>query len=134
MKTNGFSSIVLGLFFASLPIQSPVVQAAAPVCYPYNGTGYCQYSGRVVKAYVNAYDQILLYFDTPVDLNQAASVGLTGATVSTAAIYNMSANRDFGKMLYATLVAAQARGANVEVQMHSVSGGYLVMDRVWIVE
>ena len=51
-----------------------------------------------------------------------------------AATYNMATNREAGKMLFAAMLAAQARGATVEVQMMSVSGGYLVMDRIWVVE
>ena len=134
MNTSFLAIAALSLTVATSFFGAPKAHAAAPVCYPYGGAGYCQYTGKVVKAYVNAYDQILLYFDAPVDLNHAVSVGLTGASVSVAAIYNMAANKDFGKMLYATLLAAQSRGANVEVQMHSVSGGYLAIDRIWIVE
>ena len=51
-----------------------------------------------------------------------------------AAIYNMQTNPDFGKSLFAAMLAAQARGAMVSVQMMSVSNGYLVMDRIWVKE
>jgi hypothetical protein len=114
--------------------QAPDAYASAPQCYPYGSTGYCQYDGRVTKVYVNAYNQVILYFDAPVNSANAAAVGMTGVTVESAAIYNINSNLEFAKMLLASLLAAQARGATVTVQMMSVSGGYLEMDRIWVNE
>jgi hypothetical protein len=119
---------VLALF------QAPPASAGAPNCYPYNGSGYCQYDGRVREAYINSSNQIILYFDTPVNPASAAAVGLAGVTVDSAAIYLMQNNPDFGKALFAAMLAAQSRGAMVSVQMHSVYGGFLVMDRIWVRE
>lgn len=115
-------------------IQYSPAMAAAPACYPYNGSGYCQYNGLVREAYINAYNEIILYFDTPLNLASAAAAGVAGVTVDSAAKYNMQGNPDFGKALFAAMLAAQARGATVSVQMHSVSGGYLVIDRIWVKE
>jgi hypothetical protein len=115
-------------------MQSAVCHAAAPHCHVYGSGGYCQYDGRVREAYINAYDEVLLFFDTPIDPAHAASVGMNGITVTTAAKFNMAGNKDFGKSLFAAMLAAQARGAVVSVQMHSVAGGWLVMDRIWVKE
>jgi hypothetical protein len=96
--------------------QVPAAQASAPQCYPYGSTGYCQYDGRVAKVYVNAYNQLILYFDAPVNSANAAAVGMTGVTVESAAIYSINANPDFAKMLFASLLTAQARGATVTLR------------------
>jgi hypothetical protein len=125
---------MVALFATLAATQTSQATAGAPNCYPYNSTGYCQYDGRVREAYINAYNQVILYFDTPVNPAHAASVGLGGVTVDSAAIFNMQSNPDFGKSLFAAMLAAQARGAIVSVQMSSVSGGYLVMDRIWVKE
>jgi hypothetical protein len=115
-------------------IQPSTANADAPHCHAYANGGYCQYDGRVREAYINAYNEVILYFDTPFDAAHAASVGLSGITVTGAAKFNMASNKDFGKSLFAALLAAQARGANVSVQMHSVAGGWLVIDRIWVKE
>ncbi len=114
--------------------QAPVARAGAPQCHVYGSGGYCEYYGKVSQAYINAHDQVMLYFDAPVDPTQAASVGLGGVTVTGAALYNMAGNKDFGKALFGAMLAAQARGAQVRIQMHSVQGGYLVFDRIWVQE
>lgn len=115
-------------------IHSPSAAAAAPHCHPYQSTGYCQYDGKVARAYINAYKQIILYFDTPFDPSSAAAVGLTGVSIDNAAVYNISTDADFGKSLFAAMLSAQARGATISVQMMSVSAGYLVIDRIWVDE
>jgi hypothetical protein len=108
--------------------------AGAPVCYPYGSSGYCQYNGRVAQAYINAYSEILMYFDTPANPADISAVGLTGVSNYQAARYHTVANPEFGKALYASLLSAQARGATVTVQMHSTGGGYLQIDRIWVNE
>ena len=112
--------------------SSPPSHAAAPHCHPWQSTGYCQYDGKVARAYINAYKQIILYFDTPFSPSSATNVGLTGVTIDNAAIYNTTTDPDFAKSLFAAMLTAQARGANVSVQMMSVSAGYLVIDRIWV--
>ena len=107
---------------------------SAPQCHPYNGSWYCQYDGRVRQAYINAYQQVILYFDTPLNIADATAVGASGVTVNSAAVYNMGSNPDFGKALFAAMLTAQARGVTVSVQMSSVSGGYLTIDRIWVNE
>ena len=107
-------------------------RASVPQCYLYNGSAYCDYTGLVASAYVNSADAILLYFDTPVDPNTLASVGISGVSMYNAAIYYTSANQNFGNRLYATLLSAQASGATVHVQMWGVVDGYLQMDRIWV--
>jgi hypothetical protein len=120
---------------AVLPlIQMSSSQAAAPNCYPYGSSGYCEYHGRVARVYVNAWNQMILYFDTTFDPAIAGAVGISGVSINNAAIYNNAANPDFAKALLASLLSAQARGATVSVQMSASWGGYLLMDRIWVDE
>jgi hypothetical protein len=108
---------------------------AAPThCHPYGSSGYCQYDGKVRQAYINAYQQVILYFDSTFNTADAAAVGISGVSVNSAAVYNMGTNPDFGKALFAAMLSAQARGATVSVQMSSSSGGYLLIDRIWVSE
>lgn len=113
---------------------SSTASASAPVCYTYNGSGYCQYTGKVRLAYINSGGQILMYFDTDMPANAPSSVGISGVSSFSATSYLMSENPDYAKAMYATLLAAQARGATVEVQMWGTYGGYMKLDRVWIHE
>ncbi len=129
-----YRTILIAIAAMLFCLHGSDVRAGAPNCYVYGSGGYCEYYGKVSQAYINSSDQIILYFDAPVDPAQAASVGLTGVTVSGAALHNMSANKDAGKALFAAMLAAQARGAEVRIQMHSVQGGYLVFDRIWVLE
>src|SRR5689334_5047270 len=98
MKTSRSIPAIILLGLALSPV--PPAQAAAPHCHPWQSTGYCQYDGKVTRAYINAYKQIILYFDTPFSPSSAASVGLTGVTVDNAAIYNTATDPDFAKSLF----------------------------------
>jgi hypothetical protein len=118
----------------ALAAFSGAASANAPQCYPYSGAWYCQYTGLVAQAYVNSSDQIILYFDTAIDPATLSAVGATGVTVYSAATYTASANQNFGSRLYASLLSAQARGANVTIQMWGVAGGFLTIDRVWVTQ
>lgn len=113
---------------------SSTASAAAPVCAVYNGQGYCEYNGRVAQAYINAYNQILLYFDAPVSPASLSAAGITGVSSYGAAIYRVTDNPEYARALYATLLAAQARGATISVQLWGTHDGYLKMDRIWIYE
>lgn len=106
-------------------------QASAPTCSTSGGQGYCQYSGAISSAYVNSSGQILVYFDTPLDLSLPASVGIGGVTIGAACIYPIASNPDYAKMLYASVLAAQARGSSVTMQLWGTNGGYLICDRIW---
>lgn len=121
--------VIAAIVFAAL---TGTTQAGAPQCYPWNSSGYCQYTGLVARAYANSGNWLLLYFDTPMDLNAPATVGLSGVTVNSAALYVMTENPDFAKALYASLLSAQARGATVTVQMSTVEYGYLHIDNIWV--
>jgi hypothetical protein len=123
----------LAVFFAAV-FGSSAANAAAPYCGMAGTQGYCQYQGKVSQAYVNAYQEILLYFDTPVPASEVAVAGFSGVSNYGAARFHMGSNPEFGRMLYASLLAAQARGATVTVQMYSSGGGYLQIDRIWVSE
>jgi hypothetical protein len=122
------------LFALLCLMQGFAAQAGQVQCAPWGTSGYCQYDGRVARAYINAYHEVILYFDTAFSTSIATGVGLPGVSIDNAAKYNMTANPDFGKSLFAALLSAQARGATVSVQMSSVADGYLVIDRIWVNE
>ncbi|BFM10158.1 hypothetical protein R50072_03110 [Simiduia litorea] len=119
------------LIIATVLISVDVV-AAEPTCSTYNSSPYCAYTGKVQNLYVNDGDLILMYFDSAMDLNQPASVGLSGVATGDAAAIKVSANPEFAKMFYSTALAAQASERSVTVQMRNTFNGYLVMDRIWL--
>jgi hypothetical protein len=132
LKRMIIATALCGLFLGTMIPN--VSHAAAPSCYVYNGQGYCEYNGRVAQAYINAYNQILLYFDTPVSPASLSAAGITGVSSYSAAIYRVTDNPEYARALYATLLAAQARGATISVQLWGTHDGYLKMDRIWIYE
>lgn len=115
-------------------LASGFATAGAPICQPYNGQGYCQYTGRVYQAYINSGGEILLYFDTVMPATAPGSVGITGVSNFGATIYRMADNPDYAKLLYASLLTAQARGATIQVQMWGTHAGYMKLDRIWVYE
>ena len=126
-----FACAVLATSFA-LPVT--FAHAGAPTCAVHSGTPYCSYTGRVVRAYVNSSNTILLYFDTPFDLAIPTSVGYDGITANFAAAISLTENPEWAKAAYATMLAANARGATVAVQMRGRIGGYAKIDRIWLYE
>lgn len=106
--------------------------AAPPTCHTHTSGPYCQYVGTVEQAYVNDGGLILLYFDAPMQPGAPDAVGITGVTSTSAAAYLMQNNQEFAKLLYASLLAAQARGATIIVQLRGRYGGYLMIDRIWV--
>jgi len=132
MKTRYLFSVAAFAIISSMAIST--ASASAPGCYTYNGQGYCQYTGKVSQAYVNSNGEILMYFDTAMPANAPSSVGISGVTALTATLFRTSQNPDYAKMLYSSLLAAQARGATVIVQMWGVEGGYMKLDRIWVNE
>jgi len=122
----------IGAFVAICALQAATAEAGALQCSTYTGGSYCQYDGKVSQAYINAYKEVILYFDTTFSTSLPTSVGITGVTVNNAAKYNMTANPDFGKSLFAALLTAQARGATISVQFSGVVDGYLAIDRIWV--
>ncbi len=108
------------------------VFAAKPVCYS-SHNGYCSYIGKVSRIYVNASNQILMYFDTPMD-DGAWEVAGISAKHKSAAIIDINSKPEFAKLFYSTALAAQASKRNVQIQMRTVLNGYLVIDRIWLNE
>jgi hypothetical protein len=108
--------------------------AGAPQCYTYGSSGYCQYTGKVRLAYVNSSGEIIFYFDTDMSPTAPSSVGISGVSIFSAAIYKIADNPDYAKMLYASMLSAQARGATVELQLWGTYAGYMKLDRIWMQE
>ncbi len=118
------------LCFLCLIFISTSVFATVPVCSDTSG-GYCQYTGKVSKIYVNAHDSILLYFDTRIPVENALIASYT-ITNGAAGIIQISENPEFAKLFYSTALAAQASKRNVTIQMRGTYGAYLKMDRIWL--
>lgn len=125
MKLNKILSVLA--FAALFPVSA---SAAKPYCTVYNGSPYCQYTGKVSKSYVNAGNQIILYFDTA--FGSASEINIPGVTVTNACLVPGNSGMDFAKMFYASMLTAQATGRNVTVQMWGDLGGYPKCDRVWV--
>jgi len=125
---------IVAAIAAIASLGSSPVMAAAPACYTFSGQGYCQYTGRAREVYINSNGEIILYFDTAMPASAPSSVGIAGVSVLNAALYRLSDNPDYGKLLYASLLSAQARGATIQVQLWGVTGGYMRLDRIWVQE
>lgn len=125
------ASIVLAAAMLLAPQQA---HAGAPTCHTHSSGPYCRYTGTVRQVYVNSGNTILMYFDTSMDLAEPANVGISGVTSAAAGIVRADTNVEFARFFYSSILAAQARGATVHVQMRGVVSGYLVIDRIWVHE
>lgn len=119
---------------AVLLLTAAESRAGAPTCHTHHHGNYCAYVGTVKSLYINSGNQILMYFDTPMDPSTPTSVGISGVSNHTATAFYLPDNTEYGKLLYATLLAAQSRGATVSIQMRGTYNGYLVVDRIWLPE
>ncbi|WP_083253139.1 hypothetical protein [Enterovibrio norvegicus] len=121
--------LFLSLLFLAVATSTPI-RAATPICHstPHN---YCQYHGMVKSIYVNSGNIILLYFDTPLHINSASSVGFNVSFGEAAAIY-INDNPEFANLFYSTALAAQASNQPVTIQMRGEHSGYLKIDRIWL--
>ena len=121
--------LVLSIF---LLIISNSVFAAKPECFSSSG-GYCAYTGKVSRIYVNSNNLILIYFDDSISAEDAAVAGIT-ISYGNAAAFRVSDNPDFAKMFYSMALAAQASGRNISMQMRGEQSGYLKFDRIWLAD
>jgi hypothetical protein len=120
-------NLLISIVFLAL---SSNVLSATPSCSSSHG-GYCAYIGKVDRIYINSGNLILLYFDTPMPIENASNAGFT-ITNGGAAAYNMSDNLEFAKMFYSTALAAQASGREVSIQMRGNQSGFMKLDRIWL--
>lgn len=130
-KPHGVLSMIAAVILISLGYSAAAVE---PSCSTAGSVSFCRYTGAVAKIYVNDANQILLYFDTPMDVSRPAAVGISGVTQSVAAIIRINDNPTFAQYFYSTALAAQARGVDINIQMRGVSNGYLKIDRVSVEE
>ena len=118
------------IILALLMALSANTFAAAPKCYSSHG-GYCQYTGKVQRIYINRWNMILLYFDTPIAASEPAKAGYS-ISQRNAAAFRVDEKPEFAKLFYSTALAAQASGRNVSIQMRGTQSGYLKFDRIWL--
>ena len=124
-------AIIAGLLAFSFAESS---EAGAPTCHAHSTGPYCRYEGHVSSVYINDGNIILLYFDTAMESSAPASVGISGVSQYSAAAYRLDDNPEYAKLLYASMLTAQARKATITVQMRNTLHGYLVIDRIWVSE
>jgi len=127
-------TIICFILFSSINAQR--VYAGAPTCQyaSSNSSPYCQYTGTVSRAYINNANAILVYFDTNMPVGEPQTVGFDSNVRSAAILVITPENEVFAKAFYATALTALAANKKVTIQMRGVYGGYLKMDRIWIVK
>lgn len=118
------------LFVLVAIIGSSSAFAAKPVCHDTHG-GYCSYTGKVERIYINSGNVILLYFDTTMDDGEWEKAGYDAANRSATAI-QLNDNPEFAKLFYSTALAAQASKRSISIQMRGLYQGYLKADRIWL--
>ena len=121
--------LVLSIFIL---LVSNSVLAASPTCHSSHG-GYCAYAGKVSRIYINTSNIILIYFEEPISVEDAAVAGIT-ISHGNAAAFHVPNNPDFARMFYSTALAAQASGRNISMQMRGEQSGYLQFDRIWLAD
>lgn len=120
------------VFFAlALALMPQKVWAQTFACGMSGSTGYCAYTGKLSRVYINEDNLLLIYFEQTVDISLPATVGITGATNGTATKYSLNANAKFADYLYSTALTALAADKTVAMQFRQAAG-YLVVDRIWI--
>lgn len=124
---------IISMVIGVLAVFATQLQAGTPMCVARDSGPFCYYAGKVSKIYVNASNMILLYFDTPLDMASANSVGFTPSNPD-AAIVNLLNTPEFAKLFYSTALSAQATGRAVSIQMRGTDRGYLIADRIWLPE
>ena len=107
--------VFVALILISIALLSSKVSANTPVCSSASG-GYCQYSGKVNRIYINAGNIILIYFETALDIAEAEAVGINISNGGAAA-FKVSNNPGFAQMFYSTALTAQASGRDISIQM-----------------
>ena len=117
---------------AALCIHGKAVAGSTSCSTTTSGTPYCSYTGKVVQAYVNDSNLVILYLDTNFTQTQLTAVGITGVTNLSSVARQISTDPEFSKMLYATMLAAKVSDSTVTVQMKGVYNGYLEIDKIWL--
>ncbi len=95
--------------------------------------GYCQYTGKISKLYVNDGNFIIMYFENSVDPTAISNAGIS-ASVNDAGGYLITDNPIYAEYLYSTLITAQASKRPVTIQFFGTTSGYLKLSKVWLVE
>lgn len=109
-----------------------VASAQGFTCGGSGAGAYCQYTGKVARAYSNDTNAILLYFEETVDISLAANVGITGVSNNQAGVYYTTNNATFAEYLYSTMVTALAADKTVQVQFKVSQSGYLRINKIWL--
>ncbi|WP_105900741.1 hypothetical protein [Vibrio gangliei] len=119
--------IMLIIITISLSIKS----FAANLACSDNLGGFCTYTGKIERVYVNDNNLILIYFESPLSSSEVSKSGLN-VTKYEAAAYKLTDNPDFAKLFYSTALTAQSTQKTISIQMYDVLSGYLKFDRIWL--
>ncbi len=119
------------LLMLFLSVFSLKAISSTPTCHEHSGGNYCKYTGLVEKVYVNSGNLILMYFENPIDSSIPSSFGLDTVYHGAGAV-SINDNNEFAQYFYSTVLAAQASGRKVTIQMRGTRSGYLKIDRVWL--
>ena len=130
---------LLGLALLLFLLPSSSALAASFFCGETVNGPYCTYTGPVKMVYVNENDLVLLYWDDSITQSlvqtQTTTVGLDqGLTQFQGAGASLASEPEFANLLYATLLTAYVADLEVTIQMRSHLGGYLEIDRIWMLD
>lgn len=93
---------------------------------------YCQYQGKITRAYINEDNLMLIYFEQPFDVAITATAGITGVSNGQAGSYIITDNQNYSEFLYSTALTALAAEKTVIMQFYEARSGYLKIDKIWI--
>ncbi len=124
MKT--VSKFFLGLLALSTFSQGALAQSVS--C----AATYCQYVGKITRAYINEDNLMLIYFEEPFDVAMTANAGITGVSDGNAGSYIITDNPDYSEFLYSTALTALAADKTVTMQFYERRGSYLKIDKIWV--
>lgn len=130
MKINQYFKFLLGLVL----ITSFNSTFAGTLNCLSSAGGYCNYSGKISRVYVNRGNILLIYTDAAMDLSQLTNAGdkFAAVTQASAIAVDMNEYPEFGKHVLSLALTAGMADKSISLQVRDRYGSYLQMDRIWL--
>lgn len=94
------------------------------------GEGYCEYVGQISYLYSNFNGLVLVGFESPVDVEHAAKVGINIRNGSAGSL--LPIGTPVNEVMLEQLLMAHEKGRKVKLHMHDSQSGYPMIDYVWV--